>query len=96
MAQSDTVRIQVAEDAIEGTFLTPRSKVPGVLFIHGWGGHQDFDLNRARGIAATLAVKLCVVVALRLFVFGGDARVPVNSSVMDDRLLPVAQQDRDN
>lgn len=52
MAQSDTVRIQVAEDAIEGTFLTPRSKVPGVLFIHGWGGHQDFDLNRARGIAA--------------------------------------------
>jgi hypothetical protein len=50
----------------------------------------------ARGIAATLAVKLCVVVALRLFVFGGDARVPVNSSVMDDRLLPVAQQDRDN
>lgn len=50
----------------------------------------------ARGIAATLAVKLCVVVALRLFVFGGDARVPVSSSVMDSRLLPAAQQDRDN
>ncbi len=50
----------------------------------------------ARGIAATLAVKLCVVVALRLFVFGGDARVPVDTSVMDGRLLPVAQQDRDN
>ncbi|WP_368639411.1 alpha/beta fold hydrolase [Castellaniella ginsengisoli] len=63
MAQSDTVRIQVAEDIIEGTFLTPRSKVPGVLFIHGWGGQQAFDLARARGIAALGC--LCLTFDLR-------------------------------
>lgn len=48
----------------------------------------------ARGIAATLCVKVCVVVAMRLFLFGGDSRVPVNHSVMDDRLSPVAVQDQ--
>src|SRR5690606_36050992 len=26
-------------------------KVPGVLFVHGWGGQQHSDLARARGIA---------------------------------------------
>lgn len=49
----------------------------------------------ARGIAVMLCVKLCVVVAMRLFLFGGDARVPVDPSVMDDRLSPVfADHDR--
>lgn len=50
----------------------------------------------ARGIAVTLAVKLCVVVAMRLFLFGADERVPVDPSVMDGRLLPVAPQDQGN
>lgn len=50
----------------------------------------------ARGIAAALLVKLCVVVALRLFVFGGDDRVKVDSSVMDDRLIPVATRNQEN
>lgn len=63
MAHSDTVRIEVAGDALEGTFLTPRSKVPGVLFIHGWGGRQAFDLSRARGIAALGCV--CLTFDLR-------------------------------
>lgn len=44
----------------------------------------------ARGIVATLAVKLCVVVAMRLFLFGGDDRVAMSQSVMDDRLRPAA------
>ncbi len=63
MAHSDTVRIDVAGDVLEGTFLTPRSKVPGVLFIHGWGGRQAFDLSRARGIAALGCV--CLTFDLR-------------------------------
>lgn len=50
----------------------------------------------ARGIVATLCVKVCVVVALRLFVFGGDARVTVDPSVMNGRLMPAAARDGDN
>ena len=50
----------------------------------------------ARGIAAALLVKLCVVIALRLFVFGGDDRVRVDSSVMDDRLIPATVQSQEN
>lgn len=49
--QSETVLIDVDKDQIGGTFLTPRMKVPGVLFVHGWGGSQDRDLSRAKGIA---------------------------------------------
>lgn len=50
----------------------------------------------ARGIAATLALKLCVVVALRLFVFGGDDRVRVDPSLMDDRLSPAVTESEGN
>ena len=63
MEHSDAVRIRVAQEDIAGTFLTPRSKVPGVLFIHGWGGRQTFDLTRARGIAALGCV--CLTFDLR-------------------------------
>ncbi len=63
VAHSDAVQIEVAGGTLEGTFLTPRSKVPGVLFIHGWGGRQAFDLARARGIAALGCV--CLTFDLR-------------------------------
>jgi len=51
MANSEPVWIQVEQDSIAGNFLSPKSKVPGVLFVHGWGGSQERDLKRARGIA---------------------------------------------
>lgn len=50
----------------------------------------------ARGIVATLCVKVCVVVAMRLFLFGGDDRVVVNPSVMDGRLTAAAAREGDN
>lgn len=50
----------------------------------------------ARGIVLALCVKVCVVVAMRLFLFGGDMRVAVDPSVMDHRLSPVAGQDQGN
>ncbi len=46
-----------------GTFLAPHSHVPGVLFVHGWGGSQDRDLDRARGIAGLGCV--CLTFDLR-------------------------------
>lgn len=49
-----------------------------------------------RGIAIALAIKLCVVVALRLFFFGDDDRLPVDPSLMDDRLSPVVADTQGN
>lgn len=49
--QSECVEILVDDEYIAGTFLSPPTKLPGVLFVHGWGGSQERDLTRARGIA---------------------------------------------
>ena len=48
---SEAVDILVEDEHIAGTFLTPPTKLPGVLFVHGWGGSQARDLSRARGLA---------------------------------------------
>jgi pimeloyl-ACP methyl ester carboxylesterase len=50
-ARSETTHIEIENESMEGTFLTPRTRVPGVLFVHGWGGSQQRDLARAKGIA---------------------------------------------
>ena len=51
-SNSETVEFAVADSSICGTVLTPESKVPGVLFLHGWGGSQEQDLKKAADIAA--------------------------------------------
>ena len=48
---SSTLKFVVDNEPLRGTFLAPESKIPGVLFVHGWGGSQERDLERARGIA---------------------------------------------
>jgi len=60
---SADLNIPVGEEEIEATFLTPQAKIPGVLFVHGWGGSQQFDLKRARGIAGLGCV--CLTFDLR-------------------------------
>jgi len=60
---SAKVEILVEEERLAGTFLAPQSKVPGVLFVHGWGGSQERDLERARGIAGLGCV--CLTFDLR-------------------------------
>lgn len=40
----------------------------------------------ARAITATLLVKLCVVVAMRMFLFDGASRPVVDASAMDRHL----------
>ena len=61
--RSEIVEIGVDDESIAGTFLAPASKVPGVLFVHGWGGSQQRDLARARGIAGLGCV--CLTFDLR-------------------------------
>src|SRR5690606_7984698 len=54
---TNTIEIEVENESMAGTFLAPRSKVPGVLFVHGWGGSQERGLVAARGIAGRGCVR---------------------------------------
>ena len=47
----DAVEIGIGGDRIGGTLLSPAPVLPGVLFVHGWGGSQEHDLGRARQAA---------------------------------------------
>jgi len=60
---SEKIRLEIEQSHIEGTFLMPSTRVPGVLFVHGWGGSQQRDLARARGIAGLGCV--CLTFDLR-------------------------------
>ncbi|HYC44213.1 MAG TPA: alpha/beta fold hydrolase [Burkholderiales bacterium] len=46
------VDIAVAGQHIAGTLVSPATSIPGVLFVHGWGGSQQQYVARAREIAA--------------------------------------------
>lgn len=46
-AKLSSIEIPVDQDELSGTLLTPTG-MPGVLFVHGWGGSQHHSLVRAR------------------------------------------------
>lgn len=52
------IDIPVDDGKIAGTFVTPSERIPGVLFVHGWGGSQQQYLARAREAAALGCVSL--------------------------------------
>lgn len=47
----ELVDIAVGDLHIEGTVVAPRTLIPGVLFVHGWGGSQQQYCARARTLA---------------------------------------------
>jgi pimeloyl-ACP methyl ester carboxylesterase len=60
----EAVAIEVAEgEKVGGTFIAPGTLMPGVLFVHGWGGSQEQYLARARAVAALGCV--CLTFNLR-------------------------------
>jgi len=59
----ESIDINVDSGTIAGTFITPGTLVPGVLFVHGWGGSQEQYHSRARQIAALGCV--CLTFDLR-------------------------------
>jgi dienelactone hydrolase len=63
----DECRIEVDGVRLTGTLLRPAAFIPGVLFVHGWGGSQAQDLARARAAAGLGCA--CLTFDLR-----GDAR----------------------
>src|SRR4030095_11388741 len=61
--REEKISIPVASGPLEGTLVTPGVRIPGVLFVHGWGGSQEQYLARAREIAALGCV--CLTFDLR-------------------------------
>ncbi|MBK9132939.1 MAG: alpha/beta fold hydrolase [Betaproteobacteria bacterium] len=60
----EVVSIEVAADErVRGTFVAPGTLMPGVLFVHGWGGSQEQYLARARAVASLGCV--CLAFDLR-------------------------------
>lgn len=57
------VDIEVDGTHIGGTVVGPGTLIPGVLFVHGWGGSQEQYLARAREVAALGCV--CLTFDLR-------------------------------
>lgn len=58
-----SVDLSVQRERLRGTVLSPASELPGVLFVHGWGGSQEHDLVRARQAAGLGCV--CLTFDLR-------------------------------
>lgn len=49
--QEGRVELKVDGQKLSGTLLQPEAPVPGFLFVHGWGGDQEEDLDHAEEIA---------------------------------------------
>lgn len=63
LTSDETIAIAVGRQRVAGTLVTPAARLPGVLFVHGWGGSQEQYLARAREIAALGCV--CLTFDLR-------------------------------
>ncbi len=56
--RDEAVEIPVDGQRLAGTLVAPATAIPGVLFVHGWGGSQEQYIARARDIAALGCVSL--------------------------------------
>lgn len=62
-ATTEYIELTVSNERIAGTVLAPRRRMPGILFVHGWGGSQERDMLRGRHIAGLGCV--CLTFDLR-------------------------------
>lgn len=62
-SRDEPIAIPIDDGSIAGTLITPAARLPGVLFVHGWGGSQHQYLARARKIAGLGCV--CMTFDLR-------------------------------
>src|SRR3954454_3711882 len=61
--RDEAIEIAVDHQRIAGTLVTPGTLIPGVLFVHGWGGTQEKYLGGAHQIATLGCV--CLTFNLR-------------------------------
>lgn len=57
------LKIPIDRVNLSATLLSPAMTLPGILFVHGWGGSQSQDLERAREISGLGCV--CLTIDLR-------------------------------
>lgn len=60
MSGDEEVRIEVDDGYIAGTLVRPHTQVPGVLFVHGWGGDRAQYLARARAASSLGCIALTI------------------------------------
>ena len=70
--RDEAIAIKVDGQEIAGTLIRPATMVPGMLFVHGWGGSQEQYVLRAKEIAALGCV--CLTINLRGHGETGDQR----------------------
>src|ERR1700694_5706055 len=61
--RDQAIEVAVGDGHIAGTLVTPGTQIPGVLFVHRWGGSQQQYRARAREDAALGCV--CLTFDLR-------------------------------
>jgi dienelactone hydrolase len=83
--QTRNINIAVDNDTLAGTLVSPGTKLPGILFIHGWGGSQQRDLARAKGIAGLGCI--CLTFDLRGHEKTSAAYLTVNRQHSFDDIL---------
>lgn len=61
--RTEPVDVLVQGTRLSGTLAAPETGLPGLLFLHGWNGSQEQDMDRAHAIAALGCV--CLTFDLR-------------------------------
>src|SRR5690606_704261 len=51
MIRNDTA-VRVDQYELAATVISPDTTIPGVLFLHGWAGSQERDIERANAISS--------------------------------------------
>jgi fermentation-respiration switch protein FrsA (DUF1100 family) len=81
--RDEAIDFRVDDQRIAGTLVTPDTLIPGVLFVHGWGGSQEKYLARAREIAALGGVCLTLVRIALVLVAGRDGKTGASPASYD-------------
>jgi pimeloyl-ACP methyl ester carboxylesterase len=90
--RDEALQIEVGERRIGATLIVPDTRMPGVLFLHGWGGNQQQYAARAREIAALGCACLTVDMRGHAETVGDHATVTREDNLRDacaayDRLV---------
>ena len=98
--RDEALEISVAGERIAGTLIVPDTRMPGVLFLHGWGGNQTQSAARAREIAALGCACLTVDMRGHAATVREQAKVTREDNLRDavaayDRLVGEPDVDRD-
>jgi dienelactone hydrolase len=88
--RDEAIAIEVDDERVVGTLVRPARQIPGVLFVHGWGGNQEQYLARARQIAALG----CICLTFDLRGHGGSAERQEQVTREDNLRDLVAAYDR--